>query len=225
MICLAAAALPMSPEASASSHCGLEKHDRTLIDGAKEHFLDVRQQVVCSILLHTAMNIKHSSLQLEGKSKAATWTAAKAARRQSSLEACGSRPAGHCMRHPDRWFTAAHKTSWTPCRRGEKGRRHRLNNGGLMTKIERAGISTFNPMLRKRRGQHLLDLAESPASRGSGTGKKKKLGLIANSLQTTELIQLRTDTHTHKVDPSCPHLSDWAGPPWARLFGWGLMIG
>lgn len=44
-----------------------------------------------------------------------------------------------------------------------------------MTKIERGGISTSNPMLRKRRGQHLLDLAESSASRGSG--KKKKTGV------------------------------------------------
>lgn len=85
-----------------------------------------------------------------------------------------------------------------------------------MTKIERGGISTSNPMLRNRRGQHLLDLTESSASRGSG--KKKKLGLIANSLQTTELIQLWSDTHTQSR-PLLPPPLRLSHPPWARLFG------
>lgn len=122
----------------------------------------------------------------------------RAAFRQSSLEASGSWPAGHCMWHPDRWLTPANKTLWTLCRRREESGRGRLNNGGLITKIEDQSISTSNPILVKRRGQHLLDLRESSVLRGSRKGKKRG---VNSEFSTDYRVNSAADWHTHKVDP------------------------
>lgn len=146
----------------------------------------------------------------------------RAAFRQSSLEASGSWPAGHCMWHPHRWLTPANKTSRTLCRRREKSGRGGLNSGGLVTKIEHQSISTSNPILVKRRGRHLLDLRESSVLRGSRKGKKKKRG-VNSEFSTDYRVNSAADWHTHKVDAT-PHPLPplrLSLPPWARLFGWG----